>query len=198
MIPDLINPCPAIVRKKYKRSFKRCGEVQAKEGSIRALTQNPCLDEEDGRTGFRSNGKSEFGRNLVPGRFRNGMFESNWNGDEMTVIGEESSADSFVLETSNSECMNYTTKMSEEGEDCFGSVRSCTKDFGRADEETLAGEETQKRSIRYPKIFVSTNLRRESKRNSCKSVHSDDSTPHLYIDYEERLKSLLLSAFPDV
>lgn len=197
MITDLINPCQAVIRKKYKRSFKKCGEV--KETFIKTLTQNPCLAQQDERmTNYQSNEKFAFADQLVPGRFRNGLFESNWNGDEMTVIGEESSADSLVFDTSNGESLSNWRKVSEDGEDCFGYENKCSQEFGRVAEETLLVGESQKQSRRYPKIFVTTNLRRDSKRNSCKSVHSDDSTPHLYSDYEERLKSLLLIAFPDV
>ena len=197
MIKDPINPSQPVTRKKYRRSIKKVrGE---KESFNKIFVQNSETDKDDDGFGiYESKVKQEFGETLVPGRFRNGMFEGRWNQDDMSIIGEESSADSFALESSNSGCLNSSNKIIEDGEDSFQRNKSFTKELGESEVESSGNFQPKKRSMRYPNIYVITSSRRESKRNSNKSIHSDDSTPHLYIDYEERLKSLLLIAFPDV
>lgn len=196
MIKDPINLSQPATRKKYRRSIKK---VRSEGDSFnKNFVQNPDSGKDfEGLNIYQSKAKQEFGETLAPGRFRNGMFESDWNGDEMSIIGEESSADSFAFETSNSGYLNTSNKIIEDGEDSFQKNKSFTKELGESEEESPGNFQPKKRSMRYPNIFVITNSRRDSKRNSCKSVHSDDSTPHLYIDYEERLKSLLLIAFPE-
>jgi hypothetical protein len=184
-----------VTRTKYKKKPKNSeiSTFQEKVQQTQVKAQKPTFD-------FIQNleNPEEFGKRLKPGRFRDGKFEVSREFDEMSMIGEERSEDSFVLDSVNSGSLNSTSRILEDCDEDLGKNRSSSKERPGSPQESLLEVTQVKRSRRYPNICVLTDLRSESKRNSCKSVHSDDSTPHLFVDYEERLKNLLLVAFHEM
>lgn len=109
-------------------------------------------------------------------------YEKNTETEDFYRLAKEKTRDSLtnILTIEDNECQEKYFK-------------SAITDI-KTESETFSQDE--KKHVRHPNLHVSTDLNKHRSYH-CASPNSVDSSPHLYIDYHDRLKNILLEYFDD-